>query len=302
MSDLMCSEPQALSTIARFGLPLGIKDKTIQEVCNEHNVHIATFLSIINYKTDGLKTDISQLSIASLLSYLRAAHAYFLDFALPTLRRKLIEAINTASSTSKIPLLIIKCFDEYAHEVELHMQHENESVFPYVETLLQGRKYNYNIESFAKQHRAIDDKNLVVKLSELKNLIVKYYPQTEVNHLLTSALCELFGIETELGIHCAIEDNLLIPLVKRMEQRPPMLIPQNNTPDKHTEELSNREKEVLIELVNGLSNKEIADKLCISVHTVISHRKNLSKKLHIHSPAGLTIYAITNKLVDINNL
>lgn len=301
MSDLMSSEPQALSVIARFGLPLGVEDKTIQEVCDEHNVHIATFLAIVNYKADDVSTDIPQLSIETLLNYLRAAHNYFLDFALPTLRRKLIEAINTSVNASKIPLLIIKCFDEYAHEIMLHMQQENEAVFPYVESLLQGKKTEYNIELFAKQHRAVDDRNIVVKLNELKNLIIKYYPQTETNLLLISALCDLFGIETELGTHCAIEDNLLIPLVRHLEQRKNTILPTTDN-EEQTEELSDREKDVLREIVRGLSNKEIADQLCISVHTVISHRKNISKKLHIHSPAGLTIYAIVNKLVDINSL
>ena len=52
----------------------------------------------------------------------------------------------------------------------------------------------------------------------------------------------------------------------------------------------------------GLSNKEIADVLFISTHTVISHRKNIARKLNIHSTAGLTIYAIVNKLVDINSM
>ena len=69
-----------------------------------------------------------------------------------------------------------------------------------------------------------------------------------------------------------------------------------------TEELSEREKDVLIQVVRGLSNKEIADVLCISMHTVVSHRKHITRKLNIHSTAGLTVYAIVNKLVDLNDL
>jgi regulator of cell morphogenesis and NO signaling len=65
------------------------------------------------------------------------------------------------------------------------------------------------------------------------------------------------------------------------------------------EALSDRERDVLVEIVKGLSNKEIADSLCISVHTVITHRKNITRKLNIHSTAGLTIYAIVNGLIKI---
>ena len=68
------------------------------------------------------------------------------------------------------------------------------------------------------------------------------------------------------------------------------------------EPLSQREKEIITGVVKGLTNKEIAEQLYISVHTVITHRRNIARKLEIHSPAGLTIYAIVNKLVDIKDI
>jgi DNA-binding CsgD family transcriptional regulator len=72
--------------------------------------------------------------------------------------------------------------------------------------------------------------------------------------------------------------------------------------ESQSEQLSAREKEVLLLLVQGLQNKEIADQLHISIHTVISHRKNLTQKTGIRSQAGLVIYAISNKLVPIESL
>ena len=66
--------------------------------------------------------------------------------------------------------------------------------------------------------------------------------------------------------------------------------------------LSDREKDILISITKGLSNKEIADTLCLSVHTVATHRRNISQKLQIHSTAGLIIYAIANKLVRIEDI
>jgi len=68
------------------------------------------------------------------------------------------------------------------------------------------------------------------------------------------------------------------------------------------EALSQREKEIVICVVKGMTNKEIAENLFLSIHTVITHRRNISKKLQIHSAAGLTIYAIVNKLVTLNDV
>lgn len=66
--------------------------------------------------------------------------------------------------------------------------------------------------------------------------------------------------------------------------------------------LSQREKEIVICVVKGMTNKEIAENLFLSIHTVITHRRNISKKLQIHSAAGLTIYAIVNKLVELSDV
>lgn len=63
-------------------------------------------------------------------------------------------------------------------------------------------------------------------------------------------------------------------------------------------ELSNRETDVLVAIAKGLTNKEISEQLFISVHTVITHRKNIIKKTGIKSVSGLTVYALLNNLID----
>ncbi|MFR9641571.1 MAG: response regulator transcription factor [Rikenellaceae bacterium] len=64
-------------------------------------------------------------------------------------------------------------------------------------------------------------------------------------------------------------------------------------------DLTQREKEIVICVAKGMTNKEIADELYISTHTVIAHRRNITSKLDIYSTSGLTIYAIVNKLIDL---
>lgn len=67
-------------------------------------------------------------------------------------------------------------------------------------------------------------------------------------------------------------------------------------------ELTQREKEIIVCVVKGMTNKQIAEELILSAHTIIAHRRNITNKLQIHSPSGLTIYAIVNKLVDIADI
>ena len=72
--------------------------------------------------------------------------------------------------------------------------------------------------------------------------------------------------------------------------------------DEEQQTLSGREKEIVVCVVKGMTNREIADRLCLSTHTVITHRRNIARKLQIHSVSGLTVYAIVNKLVELSDI
>ena len=77
---------------------------------------------------------------------------------------------------------------------------------------------------------------------------------------------------------------------------------QSETTKKDDVELSKREIDVLVAVAKGMMNKEIADLMNISIHTVISHRKNITRKTGIKSVSGLTVYALLNNLIDENEL
>ncbi len=278
----MSHEEDAIQIISRFGLEMGVGEQTIAQVCEAHGVHTPTFLAVVNYKVFKQRALPADIDIPTLQRYLLNAHTYFLDFRLPRLRRSLIEAIIPADPTTRIPGLILRCYDEFVEEIRTHIEHEN-----------QGRYDEH-------EH---NDQRITDKLTEIKNLIIKYYPTdptacgSNVTYTLISVMSELWHTEHDFADHCAIEDDILRPALTN--HRYPNS-KQKNTPE--TEELSERERDVLIQIVKGLSNKEIADVLHISMHTVISHRKHITHKLNIHSSAGLTIYAIVNKLVDLNAL
>ncbi|WP_276892308.1 LuxR C-terminal-related transcriptional regulator [Hallella bergensis] len=293
-----------LQSLGSFGINLGFGDKTVKEVCESQGVDTYTFLAVINFTINGYHNfeDTVRLSIPTLMQYLKASHVYYLDFELPYIRRALVDALDENDNLAR---LILKLFDEYAHSIRKHMQYEEKTVFPYVEELAKGNASpNYDIETFSKHHTQIDQ-----KLSELKNIIIKYLPSDGLrNNQLTAALYEIYNCEQWLKEHADVEDEIFIPVIRSLERKTKQSdVSQkisnmiNNSPGSQ-ENLSGREKDVIIALVQGMTNKEIADHLCISINTVITHRRNIARKLQIHSPAGLTIYAIVNNLVDISSV
>ena len=289
MCDLVCDRYAVLQVMSRFGIALGFGDKTIAEVCEENRVDAATFLAVVNMLMGlGVDADVSsEVSVRTLTDYLHNAHGYFLDFRLPAIRRKLIEAIDCSSSD--VAFAILRFFDEYVAEVQRHMAYEEQTVFPYVESLLSGEKNtSYSMEIFRRQHDQVE-----TKLRELKNIIIKYYPSGSTNEL-NGVLFDIFTCEQELASHNAVEDDIFVPAVERLASESPRA--------GRPEPLSAREREIIVCVVKGLTNKQIADALCISTHTVITHRRNIAAKLQIHSAAGLTIYAIVNNLVELSEI
>ena len=297
--SIIADNYDTLQSLGRFGINLGFGDKTVREVCEHQQVDTYTFLAVVNFTINGSREfDQELLSIPTLLHYLKASHDYYLNFQLPFIRKQLVDALDVNDSLAK---LIIKLYDEYAQEIHLHMEYEEQTVFPYVDHLLNNQvDENYDIGTFSKNHSKID-----VKLRELKNIILKYLPSDmRHNNQLTATLYNLYINEEWLLNHAMVEDFLFIPAISYLERK----FKQNDVSVKiskmisqeNSEQLSKREKDVVICIVQGMSNKEVADHLFISVNTVITHRRNIARKLQIHSPAGLTIYAIVNNLVDIS--
>lgn len=304
MISLIGDNYNVLQALGSFGINLGFGDKTVSEVCKEQKVDTYTFLLIVNFIINGYRHQgpDESVSVATLMRYLRASHEYFLDFQLPHIRMELEDAMKEDNNMRQ---LILRLYDSYARSILQHMRYEEKTLFPYVESLLQGyKREDYDVDTFSKHHG--DATSL---LHELKSIIIKYLPVSGLtNNKLTATLHHLYNNEEWLQLHSNVEDEIFIPAIRALEQSlasgdVSMRISSMVSHARNVGELlSEREKDVIVWLVQGLSNKEIADKMFISVNTVMTHRRNIARKLDIHSPAGLTIFAIVNNLIDINKV
>jgi len=305
MITLIKDNYSVLQALGSFGINLGFGDKTVQETCDYNGVDTYTFLAVVNFTINDFTNfeDDEQISVPTLLHYLEASHAYYLDFQLPFIRRELEESLG---KDDHLGHLIMRLYDEYAQEIRRHMKYEEKTLFPYVQSLLDGKPMSdYNIETFSKHHEQTDK-----KLREVKLMIIKYLPSdAHLNNKLTATLYDIYNNEEWLKQHAEVEDHIFAPAIRRLERQTKQQDVSKNITNMvfkggqdNAETLSERERDVIIAVVQGMQNKEIADHLCISINTVITHRRNIARKLQIHSAAGLTIYAIVNGLVDISSV
>ena len=321
LSFVLAHDYRLLQVMSRFGITLGFGEKTIDEVCRQCGADTPTFLTIINYVKDGAANypqEVEGVSVPSVLEYLKRTHHYFLDYLFPHIRWHLLNAID-CSVKNEIAFLVLKFFDEYVEEVRKHMEYEETTVFTYVRRLMEGEPMPAERGHLLSRH----NESINSKLRELKKLFIQYYPQTENNERLNAVIISIYQAEADLDIHCCVEDNIFAPAVHRLEEKgaiggtgngrggsnlkpEPKACHSNLKPQisnlKPQTSLSSREKDIVVCVAKGMSNKEIADRLFLSVNTVTTHRRNIARKLQIHSPAGITIYAIVNKLVTLSDV
>ena len=256
MSDVISDDYRILQIISRFGIKLGFGDQTVGATCRAAGVDVSTFLTVVNYVKDAAHARISemveQVDIPALIAYLKNSHSYFVDFRLPGIRRKLLEAIDL-SSGNRLAMLILRFYDEYAQEVERHMTFENTHVHPYVETLLQGRLPQESFHSIEEQYDE-QHANIEKSLSELKSIIVKYYPSDNSASLMGEVLMDIFMTDEDLHSHCHMEDTLFAECIRRLENDvrrqggQPVEEPVETPQETVGEVLSEREKEIIVQV------------------------------------------------------
>lgn len=328
IADIIEQDFKQVLLLEHLGVPFIVKEKTVEDICRENNINPTLYLHFATlFANKSVKTvpDFNLDDIKCVVKYLQNCHNYYLNER----ANKIIKYVTQISQeTNCAGIKLLEDFvQNYIDEIKKHFAYENDIVFPYMISLANQDNStpiavaNYaskgNVESFdttgkptsQADYSVIDYKhhhdNIDDKLADIKGLIIKYLPFEDKNNLRRKLLNCLFDLEHDLKIHTLIEDTVLIPLVEKFEGKTPNIIstsaPAVQIAENPNIELTEREIDVLRLLLAGNSNKEVADKLNISTHTVISHRKNITSKTSIKSLAGLTIYAIQNGIIEMSD-
>ena len=214
MSDIILNNHIMILVLERFGIELGLHNKTIEAICEENNISTEMFLTIANLHNDISYIPASSLScsdIKEIIQYLKNSHQYYSHEIFP----EIIKNIHLMSEHNKKPeiLMVKDFFNEYKKEVDQHFNYENKIAFPYILNLLMNNdKSYYSIKEYKEHHDDIEE-----KLDDLKRLLIQHLPQKDNCIIRRKILFALFNLDQDLTIHARIENEILIPLVEKME-------------------------------------------------------------------------------------
>lgn len=211
--DIINDDYTILPLLSRFSIPLGLGNETLNDVCRRNDIDVKALLLVLNYIRTGIinSSYISVVSPLEVVKFLKNSHDYFINYKFGHIRKNLIAALDL--ETNPTNNLILKFFDSFVKKVEDHFRYEENTVFPYVESLVDGKKSAYTIEIFERHHEEVVD-----ALAELKNIILRYYRTTAPN-LMYDVLVDIYNCEEDLASHSDIENNLLIPMVYDLERK-----------------------------------------------------------------------------------
>ncbi len=273
MAELLEEHPALLGVFTRMGFSFGYGDASVSEVCHSAGIDPETFLLICRvYSQEDYRPSAEELAGADLsviVKYLSLSHTYYMDVAMKDLAASLGRMIVPCGDDTQ--RVIWKFFSDFKEELQRHFAYEEQCVFPHI---------NSPEASIPDEdHSGVEE-----TLEDLKSLVMNHLPPGVDQQEAYKVLSAITSLQDDILKHILLEESALVGNLASKE---------------NDQTLSAREKEVLVCVAKGMINKEIADQLHISIYTVITHRKNITRKTGIKTVAGLTVYALLNNLLEI---
>ncbi len=214
--EVLLAEPASFWVFERLGLPLLVGDHTLAELAAARGCRVHFIISLLQLNLGRTLAEITPLQVEDipfLLDYLLVGHDYYIGEATPNIAGLLGTILPDVDPS--IRELLRKFFDRYMEEARVHFDYERDTVFPYIRSLWEARNLSeYRVQEYKHHHSDIQ-----VKLSDLQNLFLRYLPPLHDDGQARRLLYALGMLREDLKIHTLLEDEVLVPLVERMERR-----------------------------------------------------------------------------------
>jgi DNA-binding CsgD family transcriptional regulator len=281
LSESVSNNLLLIPVLSRFNIKLGLGDKTIAAVCDENHINTGFFLSILNtYLNEDYfpEKKLQEFNIELVSDYLKQTDAYYIHAQIPNIEKHLNAFISLSDPNNTQLELIRKLFQRFKAELTTRIN-----------------------------NGILDDDNSLALLLDLKNILIKHISGSFNENLCYAVVFAVDSLLSDLGKHNRIRDKILKPMIRNLEEAgiddwQVIVSPDNSLLCDNTRTLSARELEVLKLVAMGLLNKEVADRLNISLNTVLSHRKNITSKLGIKTVSALIFYCISHGYISADEI
>lgn len=280
LSESVSENYLLIPVLNRFGIKLGLGDKTVVSICEEYDINSDFFLSILNtYLNDDYFPEriLQRFDIKLVSDYLKQTDAYYAHALIPNIEKHLNAFISLSDPNNKQLTLISKLFQKFKLELL--------------------NRINNGI---------LDDDDSQVLLFDLKNILIKHISGNFNENLCYAVIFSVDSLLNDLSKHNRIRDKILKPMIRNLADAGiddwQSLVSSDVIMQDEIQAISPRELEVLKLVAMGLLNKEIADRLNISLNTVLSHRKNITSKLGIKTVSGLIFYCISHGYISADEI
>ena len=224
LANVIHSNHNVLMVLERMDIKLGVGNKTVEEIAEEYNINAGALIIILNLFCNHQYIPNAENHfdyIPDFLRYLKNSHHYFLKENIPSIQQNIQELVHLLHDSKAE--MVESFYNKYIEEITEHINYENETVFPFIaemyDAFLNERDPSallkeYDIGIYGEHHDDIED-----VLKDLKNILIRHLPQKEKGKTRRIVLQQLFELESDLFSHTRIEDEVLIPLVKKLEEK-----------------------------------------------------------------------------------
>ncbi len=282
MADVLAEHCELIPVLNRFGIRIGVGDHTLLELCEADELNVDFILTVLNvYLNDSYLPDTSlTLFDAGLIAdYFQRTVENYIEVLVPNIEKHLNAFIALSGSESSELSMLRQLFLRFRERMTGYLQQMAED----------------------ENDDLPDD-----LLHDLKSILIKHLSREYNQNLAYATIFSVHSLEKDLAAHNRLRNKVLRPKLNELDHTTIQEL-QQSISDEHNHRqnassdraLTNRETEILRLIVQGHTNKEIADELNISRNTVLTHRKNIIAKTGIKTVPGLTFYCIRNGLISM---
>lgn len=281
LSEVLAQHHILIPIINRFGIKLGVGNKSIEAICEEQELNVEFIVTILNvYLDDKYISDkkLAQFDLEPIANYFNKTIQNYLQSLVPNIEKHLHAFIALSGSNKEELKALQKVFYQFKEELVQHLEKGLEHTGPYPHELLR----------------------------DIKSILIKHVSGNFNQNLCYAVIFSVGSLESDLIVHNRLRNSILQPKLDKLNSTDigslQNCIASNNPKPTKKKLLTKRETEILKLIAHGDLNKQIADKLNISLNTVLTHRKNILSKTGIKTVSGLTLYCISNGLLSPDEL